>query len=61
MSDFPKLYENFVSQTYLRTSCNFPMPKTFPKEPHKTAFAYNEISCVDWPFPVCDTLLTQMH
>lgn len=56
MYDLLKLYENFVSQTYFRTCYNFPMPRSFPKELRKTAFAYNEISCVDWPSPVCDTL-----
>lgn len=37
------------------------MERNFSKEPYKKYFAYKEISWVDWPSPVCDILLTQMH
>ena len=37
------------------------MARGFPKELYEKAFVYKEILCVDWPSPLCDTLLTQMH
>lgn len=36
------------------------MASGLPKELYGKDFACKEISCVDWPSPGCDILLTQM-
>lgn len=57
---FPNYMKYLSLQFISELAITFLWQNIFPKN-YEKAFAYKEISWMDWPFPVCDTLLTEMY